>query len=62
MLDELSPSTVLGPLFEDLLADARRVHEQASFLDGFQQQVSELRGQLQGDRGNWQFGRLRSAV
>jgi hypothetical protein len=62
MLDELSPSAVLGPLFDDLLSDARRIHEQASYLDGFGQQVRELRGQLQGDRDAWQLGRLRSAV
>jgi hypothetical protein len=62
MLDELSPSAVLGPLFDDLLSDARRIHEQASFLDGFGQQVRELRGKLQGDRDAWQLGRLRSAV
>jgi hypothetical protein len=62
MLDELSPSTVLGPLFDDLLANARRIHEQASLIDGFGQQVRELRRQLEGDRESWQLGRLRSAV
>jgi hypothetical protein len=62
MLDELSPSAVLGPLFDDVLADARRIHEQASLIDGFGQQVGELRRQLEGDRESWQLGRLRSAV
>jgi hypothetical protein len=62
MLDELSPSMVLGPLFDDLLAEVRRIHEQASLIDGFGPQVRELRRQLQGERESWQLGRLRSAV
>jgi hypothetical protein len=49
-------------LFDDLLAEARRIRDQASLIDGFGQQVRELRRQLVGDRESWQLGRLRSAV
>jgi predicted ATPase len=62
MLDGLSPATVLGPLFDDLLAAARGVHEQAALVERFRQQTGELRRQLLDEREGWQLGRLRSAV
>ncbi|MEX2139508.1 MAG: dynamin family protein [Pirellulales bacterium] len=62
MLDSLTPATVLGPLFEELLAAARRARERAAVLESFERQTQQLRGELFAENKGWQLGRLRSAV
>jgi hypothetical protein len=62
MLDGLTPAAVLGPLFEDLLAAARGVREQAAGLEVFGRQTQQLRAELFDASDGWRLGRLRSAV
>ena len=65
VLDELTPAGVLGPLFGDLLATTHNIRQQAAMLGSFRDQTQQLRAELfdNGEgRGDWQLGRLRSAV
>jgi energy-coupling factor transporter ATP-binding protein EcfA2 len=62
MLEGLTPTAVIGPLFEELLAKANDVREQAAMLDRFERQTGQLRAELFEEREGWRLGRLRSAV
>jgi hypothetical protein len=62
MLDALTPAMALGPLFEELLADARRVREHAATLERFGEQAHELRHSIFEESGGWRLGRLHSPV
>jgi hypothetical protein len=62
MLDALTPQSVLGPLFDDVLAQVAGVRQNTAALEQFQQQTRQLRADLLDQRDGWQLGRLRSAV
>jgi hypothetical protein len=62
MLEGLTPTAVLGPLFEELLVQGEEAREQAGMLDSFERQTAQLRSQLFEEHDGWQLGRLRSAT
>jgi dephospho-CoA kinase len=62
MVEGLTPTTVLGPLFEDLLTMARGVRQNAMMLDTFERRTAQLRHEVFAEGEPWQLGRLRSAV
>jgi hypothetical protein len=61
LLDGLSPMTVLGPMFDELLTIAHAAHEQAARIEGFRGQSQQLRGQILDEGEEWQLAHLRSA-
>ncbi len=60
MLDALTHSMVLGPLFDELLGDARKVREHAVALERFGEDIAELRRAIFEESAGWRLGRLRA--
>jgi hypothetical protein len=64
LLDSLAPHEVLGPVFDDLMAETTALREQAAKLAQFRDQTNRLRAPLfeAKDGAAWQLGRLQSAA